>query len=348
MSLIAQRPIAYRLPMRTPWRSAAGVVTERRGWLVRLEDDRGRIGWGDCGPMPEIGTETWEAASRLLPGVLADLNGREPEDATRRVPDDAPAVRCALETALCDLSARTSGHPLARGMNPSATDNVPVNAACGSLDAGVIGRCLTAVRAGFRVLKLKMGLADPSEELARLLEVTAVLPPQVRLRLDANRAWDPRQALLVVDALAGAPVESLEEPLRDPTPDALARLQTRAAFPLALDESLVGFELDGLLRSPPVCRLVLKPMACGGPIRALRIARQAQTAGIQCVITSSLESAVGVTAALHLAAALDNGLTHGLATSAWLTRDVAPPLPIERGRMAVPNVPGLGIEPEPR
>jgi L-alanine-DL-glutamate epimerase-like enolase superfamily enzyme len=64
---------------------------------------------------------------------------------------------------------------------------------------------------------------------------------------------------------------------------------------------------------------------------------------MQCVVTSSIDSACGVLAAAHLAAALDNGLAHGLATSSWLTADTGTPPTITNGRLALPDTPGLGF-----
>jgi L-alanine-DL-glutamate epimerase-like enolase superfamily enzyme len=76
---------------------------------------------------------------------------------------------------------------------------------------------------------------------------------------------------------------------------------------------------------------------------ALSLARRAAAAGMQCVVTSSIDSACGVLAAAHLAAALDNGLAHGLATSSWLTADTGTPPTITNGRLALPDTPGLGF-----
>jgi len=197
--------IPYRLPLRRPWRTASGVRTERRGWLVRLDSSDDLCGWGDCAPLEEAGTESWRHAAALLQYAVQALGDSGVDDVASLLPDDAPAVRCALEVALLDLSAR--------------------------------------------------------------------------------------------------------------------------------------------VRDCSVARFVLKPMAHGGLRSVLDLARRAETVGIESVITTSVESAVGVAACLHLAAALNNGLAHGLATSEWLKSDVAVPIPIAKGRMRVPVASGLGVEP---
>jgi L-alanine-DL-glutamate epimerase-like enolase superfamily enzyme len=195
---------------------------------------------------------------------------------------------------------------------------------------------------GFTVRKLKVGLAPVAEELAALAQLAAGLPRGVALRLDANGAWTEAAAAAFIDGCRDLPVESLEEPLHHPAPANLARLQAGAGFPLALDESLSG----GTLPLPlPVRRLVLKPTTLGGLRPALALAAQARAAGGECVVTTTLESAVGAWAAAQLAAAVDPGsrLAHGLATGAWFARDLAPAPTPAAGWLTLPSAPGLGV-----
>jgi L-alanine-DL-glutamate epimerase-like enolase superfamily enzyme len=171
------------------------------------------------------------------------------------------------------------------------------------------------------------------------------LPVGTSLRLDANCAWNEREAAEFLGALAGLPVESVEDPLVQPDRTAWIRLQAKVPFPLAADESLRIMGADAVFNQPPVRRIVLKPMVLGGLVSALALARRAREAGVECVVTSTVDSAVGVTAALHLAAAVANDLAHGLATSAWLEGDVGnPPWP-SRGALLLGDCPGLGCIP---
>jgi len=100
-----------------------------------------------------------------------------------------------------------------------------------------------------------------------------------------------------------------------------------------------------VFNQPPVRRVVLKPMVQGGLVPALALARRAREAGVECVVTTTVDSAVGVTAALHLAAAVANDLAHGLATSAWLESDVGNPPQPTGGVLRLADRPGLGCVP---
>jgi L-alanine-DL-glutamate epimerase-like enolase superfamily enzyme len=145
--------------------------------------------------------------------------------------------------------------------------------------------------------------------------------------------------------LAGLPVESVEDPLVNPGMEGWRRLQAIVPFPLAADESLRLMGADVAFSQPPVRRVVLKPMVMGGLAAALALANRAREADVGCVVTTTVDSAVGVTAALHLAAAVANDLAHGLATSAWLLCDVGVAPLVVAGVLRLENGPGLGCRP---
>ena len=353
---------AYRLPLRELWSSAAGGFAWRTGWLLRLETDDGRYGYGDCAPLALIGTESCAEAESALRAHSQAMIGRSVDDAlavlNRPMVIYAPAARCALECALLDLQAQVLNVPLRHALLPSASmsDEVVVNAALGSLMQASDESILAACAQGFSVLKFKVGSNFIKGEIDRLRSVSDLLPSGIKLRLDANRAWSEAEAKNFIAHCADLPVDMLEEPLADPTPGALQRLQANCEFPLALDESWSGnFALDTFFAAPPVRCLVLKPPRLGGLLPALALARRAKTAGIQCVVTSSVDSACGVLAAAQLAAVLDRDsdlktgsasvLVHGLATSIWLAKDTGIAPKIIKGRLRLPDTNGLGFIP---
>lgn len=357
----------YRLPLRAAWATAAGGFTVREGWLLRLETADGGCAYGDCAPLPASGTETLAEAATALQTYLGHPNnlvGRQVEDVLAALANPAigrtPAARCAVETALLDLLAQAAGQPLAEYLcGKRCKDQVRVNAALGSLMQCSRQALLAAHAAGFSVVKLKVGTAPVAEEISHLRAIAAHAPDGLQLRLDANRAWRAAQAAEFLAACAGLPIEMLEEPLADPDPAALRRLQAACAFPLAIDESWRNFDADCYFASPPVRRLVIKPPTLGGLLPALAIARRANAAGLECVVTSSVESACGVLAAAHLAAALEqdlakglasglaSGLAHGLATSSWLAEDNGLAPKIAGGLLNLPIINGLGFTPRP-
>jgi o-succinylbenzoate synthase len=307
------RRLPYRLPLSRPWVAATATLAERRGCLIELTAGDGLTGWGDCAVLPSAN------------GV-----GRA-------------QMRWAIETARFDIEARRRGVPLARLLGATSL-SVPVNASLGPLDEGCAARAGEVLAQGFSIGKIKVGIDAIDAELVRLRELVDVTGGRLRLRLDANGAWNEGDAGRFLAGLADLPVEALEEPLAMPTLEGLARLQSAAPFDIAVDESLARLGAGALFASRAVRRLVLKPARIGGVSRTLTLARRAQAAGMTIVITSVVDSAIGVAAAAHLAAALP-GPAHGLATGEWLAVDVAPPLPVVDGHLRLPDAPGLGIAP---
>lgn len=331
----------YRLPLHRPWRTTQSHFSHRQGWLVHLSQGEHQ-GYGDCAPLPEAGTETAEQAESWLQQQLPQIQGLDANEALQRLPHhtDSPAARCGLEVALLDLIARQQNLPLSKILAPNAANSIPINGMIGALDNKTANRLKSALEQGYSILKLKVGMEGVEEELKQLSDLATQLPTGIQLRLDANRAWHIDEAHKFLHGIRGLPIESLEEPLQSPDYETLQQLQSETTSALALDESLALFDLDELLKRQPVRRLILKPMAQGGLLPTLHIARQAHHSGLQSVITSVVESAVGIQACCHLAAVLNYELTeqtHGLSTCSWFSRNLGSPPLIEQGRIELIN-----------
>lgn len=317
MNIQAADWLPYRLPLRKPWQTHLGRIDVRHGELHRLTDSDGRTGWGDAAPLPAFGIDRQAACHFAEECARLDLEAQRAE-----------------QTLHTWLGAQTDSH------------SVAVNANLGSLLACAPAAIVAAQAAGFSVIKLKVGIAPLAAEIAHLRMLTAALPTGLRLRLDANAAWPEDQARAFILACHDLPIESLEEPLAQPTALSLKTLQQQAAFALAIDESWHLID-DAFFASPCVDRLILKPARIGGLRAALALARKAALSNIDCIITSSLESACGILACAHLAAAVAPNACHGLATSDWLSENTGATPLIENGRLILPKKNGLGFRANP-
>ncbi|MBK1721497.1 o-succinylbenzoate synthase [Thiocystis violacea] len=338
----------YDLPLRRPWESARGGFERRRGLVLQVWAD-GLRGFGDCAPLPAAGTEDLEQATQALADIQASsLRGAKPETLLEQVGaalSSAPAARFALECALLDLISQGARTSLRHLLRADAKDRVPVNVMAGTLSSLTPAAIALHYERGFRVLKIKVGQEAPRTELTRLEGLTPHVPPDMGLRLDANGAWDLKDAERMLGALARLPIESLEEPLRDPTSVRLARLQSGVPFPLARDESLRALPPDTDPASLGVRRLVLKPAAIGGLGRTLDLARTAMAAGLEVVVTSLVETAAGLWPTAQLAAATGSSVPHGLATSDWLAQDLGMAPTPRDGFIHLPLTAGSGFIP---
>ncbi|MDD5249775.1 MAG: o-succinylbenzoate synthase [Rhodocyclaceae bacterium] len=346
MRIAAIRLQPYRLPLVRPWVAAAATLAVRSGMLVCVATADGIVGWGDCAPLPSSGADGHRRAFDELAAFAGSCTDAAMDDVLARLAGAAcPEVRWALETALLDARARQQDLPLYRWLGGRETDGVPTNAALGPLDDDCPRRAQLALAQGFALAKIKVGIADADVEAGRLRELVGATGGRLSLRLDANRAWNESIAERFLQSVADLPIDGVEEPLATPTVAQLARLQSALPFAIAVDESLPALGADRLLGAGAVRRLVVKPARLGGLLATLQLAEKARRAGIEVVLTSVVDSAVGVTAAAHLAAALPAGATHGLATLDWLAADVAPRPALVGGRLLFGPGAGLGVVP---
>ena len=154
------------------------------------------------------------------------------------------------------------------------------------------------------------------------------------IRLDANKSWSIEETKYLLDVLTPfqAQIDCIEEPLKDYQPEDYKFLQSQTSITLALDESFSTGKIPAeQFKTFPVNRLVLKPMAQGGIINTLKLAKQAQSFNIETVISSSIESGYGLWIISHLCAALNNNQYHGIATGSWLEDTLIDPPGIKHG-----------------
>lgn len=225
------------------------------------------------------------------------------------------------------VEAATEGFP------PPVRDRVPVNTTVPAVDAATAAGLVA--RSGCTTAKVKV--AEPGQTLAddveRVAAVRDALGPGGHLRIDVNGAWDVETALLGLARLGRYDLEYVEQPCA--TLAELAEVRRRGRVPVAADESIrTADDPVRAVRAGAVDVVVLKVQPLGGVRRALQVA---DAAGVPAVVSSALETSVGLAAGLAFAAALPS-LPHacGLGTATLLAGDVvADPLVPEAGHLAV-------------
>lgn len=340
---------AFRVPLRTVFRTAGGELAYRGGVILRLATDAGVVGLGEASPHPALGgAAVWEVeealeglAPRLLGAGLGGLEGLGP-----KVP---PALACAIDVAACDALARAQDVSVARLLGEGVRASVPVNATIGAeTDAGAVAQAAAAREAGFACVKLKVGMGRSiEEERLRVAAVHEALGPGVSLRIDANGAWRPGEAVSVIEALAAYDLAMVEQPVAKGDLAGMARVRAMVDVPIAADEDVTSVEsARRVLEAGAADVLVVKPMVVGGLRPALRVLEEAAAAGASVVVTTTIDAGIGTAAALHLAATLPpSAPACGLATGSLLVADlIARPLATRGSRMALPDGPGLGVE----
>jgi L-alanine-DL-glutamate epimerase-like enolase superfamily enzyme len=335
----------HSLRLREPLPTAFGTVSERELLAVSIADEDGVTGYGEAAPLEPydgVSVERVEQAlERYRPVVegARDMNGAEIVDACRRV-DDLPEAFAAIDLALWDRAGRRTGRPVASLITDTPARAVSVNATLSALDrAGAGEQARQAVEEGFGCLKVKVGVGD---DAGRLAAVRALAGPEVELRVDANGAWDVEQAVCAIEALAACGLELVEEPVHGLA--AVRQVRERVATRVAIDETAAE---HGAMTAGVADAVCLKLSRCGGIGGLLAAATLVRASGAEPYVASTLDGPLGVAAGVHAAAALASRgplPACGLATLGMFDGIVNQLAPV-RGEIAVPQGPGLGVEP---
>jgi o-succinylbenzoate synthase len=344
----------FHLPYAGTFATAHGSAPAREGVLLRLVAAGGLEGLGEASPVPAFGGGTLDDVLRMIAIIAPRLIGRDLSEADELLTKldytlpGVAAAACALDTAICDLRAQAAGVPLAALLGGDAARSVLVNATIGApepADAALSAR--RAAEAGFKSVKLKVSITRSHDaELGRIAAVRQALGPSIRLRLDANGAWGVEEAIAFIRAAERFELELVEQPVRPDDLAGMARVRAAVATPIAADESVAGPEqAHHVIDAGAADVLVVKPILAGGLRRAREVIALAQAAGLQALVTSTIDSGIGVAAALHLAATLPApALACGLATGPLLAADLlAEPLVARDGFIVLPEAPGLGV-----
>jgi L-Ala-D/L-Glu epimerase len=335
----------HGLRLATPLESSYGAVKERAVLSVSLTDADGLSGYGEAAPLEAydgVSVERVEQAFEAYAPVLASSegkNGAQLIDACRGV-DDLPAAFAAIDMALWDRAGRRAGRPVAALLTDRPAQAVPVNATLSALDrAGAATQAAAAVAAGFRCLKVKVGIGD---DAGRVAAVRAAAGPEIDLRLDANGAWSVKEAVRAIELLSPAGLELVEEPTHGL--EAVREVRERVPVRVSIDETAAEHGALGAGVADAVC---LKISRCGGISGLIAAATLVRASGAEVYLASTLDGPLGVAAALHAAAALaSRGVVPpcGLATLA-LFEDFEDPLPAREGEIVLPTTGGLGVDP---
>lgn len=339
----------FSLELAEPLSTAGGTIEERSGFLLRCEHG-GEVGIGEATPLPGW-TESVDDCARTLEKAKVNADREGPQAALREIPRFETAARHGVSTALLDAAARADGRPLCEWFAEGKTaDSIPVNATIGDADPETTAeRARDAVANGFDCVKVKVGVRSVSADVDRIAAVRSAVGDAVELRIDANEHWSRDEARRAIDVLAEFDVALVEQPLARDDLTGHADLAGHADLrggpvDVALDESLIENDPGEIVDAGAADALVLKPMVLGGPGEAFTLAQWARDRGLDVVVTTTIDAVVARTAAVHVAAAIPNVSTCGLATAELLAEDLGPdPAPVSDGKIEVPDGPGLGL-----
>ncbi len=334
MSMYSIEIIPRLLHFKRPAGTSRGTYTTRQVWYIRLtsSDFPGKVGVGECAPLPDLSSDASPEYERTLTDICrkVEREGRIDAESLRRY----PSILFGLETALRHL--RADGWRLWDTEFSRGEAGIPINGLIWMGDHSyMLEQIERKIEAGFRCIKLKIGAIAFEEELDLLRRIRSRFSArEVELRVDANGAFAPVEAMEKLKRLAELDLHSIEQPIRAGQWEEMARIVADSPLPVALDEELIGCDTpEERRRTLAAIRpkyIVIKPSLHGGFSGGGEWIAEAGRMGIGWWVTSALESNVGLNAIAQWCATLRNPMPQGLGTGLLFTDNVPPSLEVRK------------------
>lgn len=334
-----KRTLAFRFDAGT----SRGVLRTRDVFWIKAFDPQNPeiVGWGEAAPLVKLSPDDREDFEEVMGKTLDALSKVDfelEEEAILQkfkqlIPFELPSIRFALESALLDLAfgGRKRLFP-----NPffDAQEEIEIN---GLIWMGnrefMLQQIDQKLKEGFHCIKMKIGAIDFEQEIELLTYIRERFSKdQIILRVDANGAFSPEDALEKLSRLARLDIHSIEQPISAGEWQAMKELCELSPLAIALDEELIGVrEKAALLDAIHPPYIILKPTLLGGILETKEWIRLSEERSIGWWMTSALESNIGLNVISQLASALGAKVPQGLGTGKLYHNNLDSPLEVSLG-----------------
>ncbi|WP_230398829.1 dipeptide epimerase [Novisyntrophococcus fermenticellae] len=300
------------VPLRTPFKTALRTVDSVEDIIVEIHTDTGNVGFGEAPPTGAVTGHTRGAIigalkEHITKSIVGLDIGNFEEIMLRlnRCIIGNTSAKAAVDIALYDLYGQLYQAPLYQllgGYRKEIITDITISV---NSPEEMAGDSIHAVKRGFETLKIKVG-KDARTDLERMKAIRNAVGYDVKLRIDANQGWKPKEAVQALRKMedAGLDIEFVEQPVEAHDIEGMKFVTDHVSIPVLADESVFSPQ-DALtiLQRRAADLINIKLMKTGGLYNALKICSIAETYGVECMIGCMLEAKVSVNAAVHLAAA---------------------------------------------
>jgi len=332
------RYFKHSLQFKRPSGTSRGILINKDSWFIEFTEND-KKGVGECSLLSGLSYDDTPGFENQLALLCSAINQRTP------LPDlqQWPAIRMGYEMALLDL-AQDQPFELYPSDFSNGKDCIPINGLVwmGTFDY-MSQQIKSLLKKGFDCIKLKIGAIHFEEELALLTQIRKEFDAkEVKLRVDANGAFAPGDALEKLKRLSDFDLHSIEQPIAANQWQAMRYLSEKSPLPIALDEELIGrFSEEECLTLLDVIQpafIILKPSLLGGFRASSQWIQWAERQGIGWWVTSALESNVGLNAIAQWTYQQEYKGHQGLGTGSLFTNNFESPLVIKKGCLWVDNL----------
>ena len=325
----------YRLEFKQASGTSRGILKSKETWFIKIEDEHA-TGFGECGMFRGLSCDDRPDFESKLKWVCHHIDLGLEQLLIELI--DFPSIQFGLEMAFLDLLSDSS-NVLFPSKFTSGKASIPINGLIWMGDEQFMkSQIRSKIDAGFNCLKIKIGAIDFDTELSLIKAIRKEYDVEtIELRVDANGAFSPLEAMEKLKRLSDFNLHSIEQPIRQGQHDAMAKLCAHAPLPIALDEELIGIhdvtKRGLLLQTINPQYIILKPTLIGGFSGSQSWIDLAEKQSVDWWITSALESNIGLNAIAQWTYQLNVNRPQGLGTGALYTNNIEAPLKIDNGRL---------------
>ena len=300
------------VPLRVPFKTALRRVDSVEDVIVEIHTDTGAVGYGEAPPTGVItGDTTGAIIGALKDHIIKTIIGRDVDDfealtdSVQKCIIHNSSAKAAVDMALWDLYGQLYNIPVYKLLGGSK-DKIVTDITISVNSPEEMARdAITAINRGYDTLKVKVGV-NPKLDVERLSAIRNAIGSRAKLRIDANQAWKPQEAVRILNQMQEQEldIELVEQPVIAHDIEGLKYVTERSYVPVLADESVFS-PLDAMkiIQSGAADLINIKLMKCGGITPALKIADAASIMGVECMLGCMLEAKVSVNAAVHVACA---------------------------------------------
>ncbi|WP_458626359.1 o-succinylbenzoate synthase [Winogradskyella sp. PC D3.3] len=325
----------YILNFKRPSGTSRGVMTTKETWLILLENE-GKIGVGECGILRGLSVDDRPDFEDKLKWACHNIHLGLEYLILELV--EYPSIQFGLETAFKSLESKDQFQLFPSDFTKGKA-SIPINGLVWMGDEDFMrSQIKEKIETGFHCIKLKIGAIDFQTELNILKSIRQEFSvSDIELRVDANGAFSPNEALEKLKQLSEYQLHSIEQPIKPNQFEVMAELCKTTPLPIALDEELIGvFSKDHkreLLQTINPQYIILKPSLVGGFYGSQQWIGIAENLNINWWITSALESNIGLNAIAQWTYTLKNSMPQGLGTGSLFTNNFPSPLRVKDGTL---------------
>ena len=327
----------HTLHFKRPSGTSRGVLHSKETYFLILKKGE-RFGIGECGLLRGLSVDDRPDYETALAQVCDNASGGVGESGLYPALKEFPSIQFGIEMAFKSLHSKnpfelfpskfTRGHAA-----------IPINGLVWMGDKSFMKQQISEkLKEGFTCIKMKIGAIDFKTEMELLKSIRKEFSAsEVELRVDANGAFSPTEALEKLKVLSHLQLHSIEQPIRQGQWQEMARLCEETPLPIALDEELIGIfseeEKNRLLDTIKPQFIILKPSLIGGFRGSDTWINLAEKHNAGWWITSALESNVGLNAIAQYTFTKNTTLPQGLGTGSLYTNNIESPLQVSNGKL---------------